>query len=190
MNLLNTSSTLTPGTFVVGPPTAAPQPATFTVGRTSLIHVPVATSATAESALKTLRGFRTAGRRVIWCNSTDLSREAGADLRRWGRKFVEQGGGQLVVVHGAGGRDLAIAARDSGLAIGRVIVCTDENTARNVLGDSVMDGDALLALGIPAESCYKLAERLESRFEREERVASGQSPVASARSVSALAPGC
>ena len=73
----------------------------------------------------------------------------------------------MVVAHGAGARELAIAARDAGLALGRVVVCTDEITARNVLGDSIMDGDAILALGIPAESCYKLAERLESRFERE-----------------------
>jgi len=167
MNLLNTTSSFSSGAFIVGLPAAAAQPATFTVGRTSLIHVPVATAAAAETALKTLRGFRTAGRRVVWCNSTEMARESGADFRRWGRKFVEQGGGQLVVSHGAGARDLAIAARDAGLALGRVVVCTDENTARNVLGDSIMDGDAILALGIPAESCYKLAERLESRFERE-----------------------
>lgn len=166
MNLLNASSTLTLGNFAVGPPTA-PMPVTFTIGRSALIHVPVATATAAEAALKTLRGFRALGRRVIWCNPADLTREPGADLRRWGRKFVEQGDGQLVVAHGAGARDLAIAARDAGLAIGRVVVCTDENTARNVLGDSMMDGDALLALGVPAESCYKLAERLESRFERE-----------------------
>jgi hypothetical protein len=78
----------------------------------------------------------------------------------------------MVVVYGFGARDLALAARDAGLPIGRVVVCRDEATARNVLGDSINAGDAVLALGIPADSCYKLAERLESRFERELLVSS------------------
>jgi hypothetical protein len=72
----------------------------------------------------------------------------------------------LVVVCGAGGRDLAVGARDAGLALGRVVVCRDEATARNVLGDSIAVGDAVLTLGINAECCERLGERLESRFPR------------------------
>ncbi len=168
MNLLQTSTVLAPNSFIVGPPTAPVNPATFTVSKTSLLHSPLCTPIAAETALKSLRGFRTAGRRVVWCNPTELCRAPSADLRAWGRKFVEQGGAQLVVVHGCGARDAAIAARDAGVPLGRVVVCTDESTARNVLSDSIMNGDAILALGIAAESCYKLAERLESRFEREQ----------------------
>ena len=54
----------------------------------------------------------------------------------------------MVVVCGTGGRDVAVGARDAGLALGRVVVCRDDATARNVLGDSIAAGDAVLALGI------------------------------------------
>ena len=145
--------------------------ALLTVRGTTMLHAPSCTPAVADAALKSLRGFRTAGRRIAWCNPSELAKTPNVDLRAWGRKFVEQGGAQMLVVYGAGARDLALAARDAGLAIGRVIVCTDDVTARNVLGDSINPGDAVLALGITAESCYKLAERLESRYEREMLVA-------------------
>jgi hypothetical protein len=171
MTLLHTSTVLAPGSFVVGPLPASSDLAVFKVSGTSLLHAPVCSPAAAEAALKSLRGFRTAGRRVAWCNPAELARVPNADLGAWGRKFVEQGGAEMVVVCGSGGRELAIAARDAGLPIGRVVVCSDDVTARNVLGDSIMSGDAVLALGISAESCYKLAERLESRFERESLVA-------------------
>ena len=46
------------------------------------------------------------------------------------------------------------------------VVCRDEVTARNVLGDSIVAGDAVLALGIALDGCQRLADRLESRFSR------------------------
>jgi hypothetical protein len=103
----------------------------------------------------------------VWCNSTELASAPRVDLRGWGRKFVELGGAQMAVLSGPGARDIAIAARDAGLPIGRVVVCVDDVTARNVLGDSIIAGDTLLALGTTTDACYKLATRLESRFERE-----------------------
>jgi hypothetical protein len=132
-----------------------------------MLHAPSCTPAVAEAALKSLRGFRTAGRRIAWCNVTELSQSAGVKWDAWGRRFVELGEAQMLVVTGAGAREIAVAARDAGLPIGRVVVCRDDVTARNVLGDSINPGDAVLALGIAADSCYKLAERLESRYERE-----------------------
>ena len=63
---------------------------------------------------------------------------------------------------GNGGRDLAVGARDAGLPLGRVVVCRDEATARNVLGDSIHAGDTVLALGVNMEACQRLADRLES----------------------------
>ncbi len=172
MALLDSSSVVSPGTFALGLVPLASEPgALITVRGATMLHAPCCTPPVAEAALKSLRGFRTSGRRVAWCNPTELSKSAGADLREWGRKFVEQGGAQMLVVCGAGAREIALAARDAGLPIGRVVVCTDDVTARNVLGDSINSGDAVLALGITAESCYKLAERLESRYERELLVA-------------------
>ena len=46
-------------------------------------------------------------------------------------------------------------------------VCSDDPTARNLLNDSLVPGDTVLALGISNTSCDKLAERLASRFEVE-----------------------
>lgn len=164
------STFLSPSAFAIGLPPLplAAEPAVLvTVSGATLLHTPCCTPASAEAALKSLRGFRAFGRRVVWCNATELANTPRVDLRSWGRRFVELGNAQMVVLSGTGARDIAIAARDAGLPIGRVVVCVDDATARNVLGDSINAGDTVLALGIAADNCYKLATRLESRFERE-----------------------
>jgi hypothetical protein len=160
-----------PATFTVGPAPAAEPVSLINVSGATLMHAPNCTPATAESALKTLRDFRAVRRRVVWCNPTELTRTPNADLQSWGRRLVDVGHADMVIACGVGARDLAIAARDAGLSIGRVVVCTDDMTARNVLTDSIVAGDTILALGTTAESCYKLAERMETRFERELLVA-------------------
>ena len=164
--LLDTPTTLTPAAVTVAPIVPTTGPAVLRFPGATLLVSPQGSAAAAETALKTLRGFKTAHRRVAWWNATELARTSNADLRSWGRRAVEEGGAEMVVVCGAGGRDLAVGARDAGLALGRVVVCRDEATARNVLGDSVGAGDVVLALGINAESCEPLGERLESRFSR------------------------
>jgi hypothetical protein len=73
----------------------------------------------------------------------------------------------MAVVEGEGARELAHALRDSGLSLSRVIVCRDEATARNVLCDSLAPGDVVLALGVDADNCQRLSERLEWRFEQQ-----------------------
>jgi hypothetical protein len=170
--LLGTSTTLTPDSFAVGP-TAEPAagPTALRVPGATLLVAPQVTAAGAEAALKSLRGFRTAGRRVAWCNLGELARAAGFDLRAWGKRLVDEGGAQLVVMCGDGGRDAAVGARDAGLALGRVVVCRDDATARNVLGDSIAAGDAVLVLGIGLEGAQRLADRLESKFSRKLAVA-------------------
>jgi hypothetical protein len=163
--LLETSTPVTPSSFALG--LVAPTgPTALRVSGTTLLVAPQATPAAAASALKSLRGFRTAGRRIVWATLNELMRTPGVDLGDWGRLLVDEGGAEMVVVCGAGGRDAAAAARDAGLALGRVVVCRDEATARNVLGDSVVSGDTVLALGIGADSCQRLADRLESKFAR------------------------
>ena len=167
MTLLDLSSFASPGALVLGPPATVAGPTLINVSGTTLLCEPTCTPAAADAALKSLRGFRAAGRRVAWCHPAELAHTPHADLRTWGRKLVDLGGAQVVVACGTGSRELALAARDAGLPLGRVVVCRDEATARNVLCDSIHIGDTILALGTTAESCYKLAERLESRFERE-----------------------
>ena len=160
-----------PATFTIGPVPAAEPVSLINVSGATLMHAANCTPATAEMALKTLRDFRAVRRRVVWCNPTELTRTPNADLRAWGWKLVDLGHADMVIACGVGARDLAIAARDAGLSIGRVVVCTDDMTARNVLTDSIVAGDTILALGTTSESCYKLAERMETRFERELLVA-------------------
>lgn len=168
MALLESTGYVSSGAFALGMLPLASEPgALLTVRGTTLLHAPLCTPVVADAALKSLRGFRAPGRRIAWCNPTELSRTPRVDLAAWGRKFVEIGGAQMLVVYGAGSRELAVAVRDAGLPLSRVVVCRDDFTARNVLCDSINSGDAVLALGVTADSCYKLAERLESRFERE-----------------------
>jgi hypothetical protein len=159
------ATTLTSAGFALGPIATTP-PTTIRIPGITLLHTPQATATAFETALKSLRGFRTEGRRVAWCIPAELTRTPAADVRGWGRRLVEQGGAEMVVVFGAGGRDMALGARDAGLPLGRVVVCRDEATARNVLGDSIAADDVVLALGVGSDGCQRLADRLESRFAR------------------------
>jgi len=165
MALLETSI-MPPGQVAFAPSPAPLSTAASKAPGVTILHAPHATGSAADAALTSLRGLKCARRRVVWCNSTDLVHTS-AESRTWGQKIVEQGGANMVVVCGASAREIAVAARDAGLPLGRVIVCRDEATARNVLGDSMTAGDALLALDVDAESCQTLAERLEAKFERE-----------------------
>ena len=168
MTLLNaTLSTSAPMAIV--PPAASCTPEVINTPGATILHAPHTTAAAADVALKSLRGFKAARRRVVWCNTSDLARHG--DPHEWGEKLVASGGADMVVVCGGGAREMALAARDCGLPLGRVVVCRDEATARNVLGDSIAAGDAVLALAVDAQSCQRLAERLESKFERQLAVA-------------------
>lgn len=168
MALLSTASSFSPAEFAVGPSTAGAEPRMVRSSGAVLLHAPQGTPTSANAALKSLRELNVAGRRIVWCNATDLAGVRNGDPRNWGRRFVEAGGADMAVLCGLGGRDLAVAARDAGLPLTRVVVCRDDATARNVLCDSVAAGDAILALGVSEESCRSFAERLESRFEIEE----------------------
>ena len=160
------SPLFSPGQVAFAPPLAPSSPAVITAPGVTILHAPHAAGLAADAALSSLRGLKGVRRRVVWCNSTQMIRTP-AESRAWGQKLVDQGGANMVVVSGAGAREIALAARDAGLPIGRVVVCRDDATARNVLGDSIAAGDALLALSIDAETCQRLAERLESKFEQE-----------------------
>jgi hypothetical protein len=165
--LLETSATLNAGTFAVGPTVGeSVGPTAMRIPGATLLVSQQTTVAAAEAGLKSLREFRTAGRRAVWCNLSELARVPGIDLRAFGQRMVDEGGAELVVVCGNGGRDAAVGARDAGLALGRVVVCRDEATARNVLGDSLALDDAVLVIGVGGDGAQRLADRLESRFSR------------------------
>jgi hypothetical protein len=165
--LLDSSTFMTPGSFAVGPMGSTTMPTALRVPGATLLVAPQATLAAAEAGLKSLRGQTSPGRRVAWVNVSELSRTPGIDLPALGRRLVQEADAALVVVCGHGARDVALGARDAGLALGRVVVCRDEATARNVLGDSIAADDTVLALGINMDGCQRLADRLESRFSRQ-----------------------
>jgi hypothetical protein len=165
--LLDTSTFTTPGSFAVGPSGSTAVPTALRVPGATILVAPQATAAAAETGLKSLRGQKSPGRRVAWFNTTELSRIPGFDLTALGRRLVQEADAALVVVCGQGAREVALGARDAGLALGRVVVCRDEATARNVLGDSIATDDAVLAFGINMDGCQRLADRLESRFSRQ-----------------------
>jgi hypothetical protein len=119
----------------------------------------------ARTALKSLRGFRATGRRIVWCNSDQLQEAPNSDMESWGRRFAESAAASVVVISGAGAREAAVGAREAGLPLGRVIVCPDAATARNVVCDLVGPGDTLLALGWEVEDCRRLIDRLDARSE-------------------------
>jgi hypothetical protein len=163
MTVLNATYT-SPAPVAIVPPSAGSTPTVINTPGAAILHAPHSTTSAADAALKSLRGFKAARRRIVWCNTTDLVRHS-SDPGKWGGRLVDQGGADMVVVAGVGAREIAIAARDAGLPLGRVVVCRDDATARNVLGDSMTAGDAVLALAVDADSCRRLAERLESKFE-------------------------
>jgi hypothetical protein len=165
MTLLSSTSSFTPIEFVVGPSGVSGEPRLVRSSGAVLLHAPTVTPTAVNAALKSLQELNVAGRRIVWCNAAELVGARHGDRRGWGRKFVEAGGADMAVLCGVGGRDLAVAARDAGLPLTRVVVCREDSTARNVLSDSVQPGDAILALGVSEESCRAFAERLDSRFE-------------------------
>jgi len=167
MPLLDSTSVVSPSSFALGPVVPRDEVALISASGITLLHLPQLSPASIDGALKSLRGFRAGGRRVAWLNLAEASRSPQAELRGWGEKLVAMGGAEMLVVSGPGGRDVAVAARDAGLPLSRVIVCRDDAIARNVLCDSLSPDDVVLAVGMPADSCHRLSERLESRFERE-----------------------
>lgn len=109
-----------------------------------------------SSALELLRGFRATGRRIVLCDTTQLV--AGKQL---GREVVESGGANLLVSCGISGREVGIGARDAGLKLANVVVCSKATAAGQVLRKQLVPGDTLLLLGIDNKTCDKLASMLE-----------------------------
>jgi len=145
------------------PPEAAPR--LLTAAGATLIHATEAAPRQAEAALKLLRGFRAARRRLAWLDLAELFSLPGFSPSEWGSRLAEWGGVQSVVITGPGGRETAAAAREAGLPTSQAIFCSGLGTARNVVADLIRAGDAVLLLGLHKECVDKLHERLGCRVE-------------------------
>ena len=118
------------------------------------------------SALELLRGSRTTGHRVVLCDTTRLV--AG---KQFGRKVVETGAANLLVSCGISGREVGIGARDVGLDLASVIVCSKPVAGGQVVASHVGRGDTVLLLGLDHETCDEVAELIRDRLSAKVAVA-------------------
>lgn len=132
----------------------------------SLLHAVGRSSEELTAALEILRAFRATGRRVVLCDTSALT-----PGRQIGRSLVEDSGVEAVVSCGTHGRDLAIGARDAGLDLASVIVCSDVKSACEALVHRLCPGDTVLLWGVDQVACNRLVMWLEKRFAERTRLA-------------------
>ena len=113
------------------------------------------------AALELLRGFRVTGRRVVLCDTSRL-----VVGKQFGREVVEGGAAQMLVSCGISGREVGIGARDAGLNLASVVVCSKPLAGGQVLASQLATGDTVLLLGVDRETCDKLATLLSQRLLR------------------------
>lgn len=124
-----------------------------------------------ETALNSLRGFRAVGRRIVLCDTSGMSEDFRAVERQLGHALVETGGANVIVSCGHAGRELAIGARDEGLELASVVVCSDARSACEVLANRLVPGDTVLLMGVDDAVRARLALSLEKRLSRPARAA-------------------
>jgi hypothetical protein len=132
----------------------------------SLLHAKVHSREETEVALKLLRGFRAAGRRVVLCDTSYLADDHHTFQRQLGHTLVEVGNAEVLVSCGVCGREVAIGARDEGLELANVVVCGDTHSACEVLTHQLIAGDTVLLLGVDDETRARLILSLEKRLSR------------------------
>ncbi len=108
------------------------------------------------SALELLRGFRATGRRVVLCDTSRL-----VVGRQFGCEVVESGAANMLVSCGVSGREVGIGARDAGLDLASVLVCSKPLAGGQVLANQLVPGDTVLLLGIDEKVCDEVARMID-----------------------------
>ena len=134
-------------------------------GGADLIFADATNSDELIAALEILRGFEVAGRRVVVCDATSFDHSRKMAFHELGREFVSRGQANLVITFGRGRHEVALAARDAGLATADVIACCDASSAGDVVLERLAPGDTALLLGIQERQSKALEERLVGRDE-------------------------
>ncbi len=119
-----------------------------------------------SAALELLRGFRATGRRVVLCDTAQL-----IVGKQFGCEVVESGAANLLVSCGISGREVGIGARDAGLDLASVVVCSNPLAGGQVLANQLTPGDTVLLLGIDEEVSAEVATLLDRRFSLRSAVA-------------------
>ena len=117
-----------------------------------------------DFAIGSLQRFHASGRRVVLCNTSGLEENYTSVERQLGRALIEEGDTDLLISCGKGGREVAIGARDQGLHLSKVIVCTELPSACEVLSNQVLRGDTVLLLGVDDAVRARLVLSLEKRL--------------------------
>ncbi|MCG8448247.1 MAG: hypothetical protein MI725_01540 [Pirellulales bacterium] len=130
-----------------------------TVQGITLLQVDAGTHQQVDAALEVLRGFRATGRRVVLCDTSGL-----VVGRQFGSHLVECGSMEMLVSCGLSGREIAIGARDAGLSLANVVVCSQPSAACEVLTCRLVQGDTVLLLGIEEGVCDQLVAALDKRL--------------------------
>lgn len=131
-----------------------------------LIQAIVNSRQEASEALKLLRGFSATGRRFVFCDSNQIVLG-----RQFGGEIVVHGHAQHLLACGIGSREIAVGARDAGLELANVTVCTQQNSACDVLLRNLRPGDTVLLLGIESNTFRQLVRKVEKHFLRNMSVA-------------------
>ncbi len=111
------------------------------------------------SALELLRGFRATGRRVVLCDTSQL-----VVGKQFGSEVVERGQANLLVSCGISGREVGIGARDAGLDLASVLVCSKPLAGGQALACQLVPGDTVLLLGMDDETCDEVAKLIDSQL--------------------------
>ena len=118
------------------------------------------------AALNLLREFRAAGRRVVLCDTSRL-----VVGKQFGHELVQSGAAELLISCGLGGREVGIGARDAGLNLASVVVCSQTLAGGHVLANQLAPGDTVLLLGMDSFSCENIVAQLTQRFSRRAKIA-------------------
>jgi len=111
------------------------------------------------ATLELLRGFRATDRRVVLCDTSRL-----VVGRQFGHEVVESGAAQMLISCGISGREVGTGARDAGLTLANVVVCSKPLAGGQVLASRLSKGDRVLLLGIDSETCGELVAMLTQRL--------------------------
>ncbi len=118
------------------------------------------------AVLELLRGFRATGRRVVLCDTSRL-----VVGKQFGCEVVERGGANMLVSCGLSGREVGIGARDAGLDLSSVLVCSKPLAGGQVLATQLVPGDTVLLLGIDDATCDEVAELVDHHLSLRSAVA-------------------
>jgi UDP-N-acetylmuramoyl-tripeptide--D-alanyl-D-alanine ligase len=116
-----------------------------------------------RAALELLRDLDSPGRRIVACGDmVELGDEAEDWHRRLGNQIVTICGADLLVACGSYARTVATAAREAGMPVGRVVVCSSPHDMTPVVRANLGVGDALLVKGSRTMQMEKLVDELEA----------------------------